>query len=333
MAMNEIKAIVEEGVKVSGRYIFRDDFDNLEAWNVVSGEPTISGSILTLPAGAEVRTKRKWLYGVLVAVAKSSVASCLQIGFHDGGDDYAVWSTNNFRCKSKVTPTEGTTNASITETNWNVFTLLWEADCAMLWVNGSPYAPTQSAYVPNKPLPISIKNVGSGSVQVDVVVLYAEPAGTWVSVGSGSTSDKISLPVNLVGVTSPQRACFVTPFAERMMAEPYTDSTTPLGANASFIGTSRNTHVTNQGEHHEFINAHAVSDQPGTLMIQESPDNSTWVTVKNVQTQQLTNPDGTQVYVALIEAHHITLDYVRVAYRNGANPQTTFRLSSKVYTV
>jgi hypothetical protein len=51
-----------------------------------------------------------------------------------------------------------------------------------------------------------------------------------------------------------------------------------------------------------------------------------------LDTISVKNPDGTTVYAALIEGHKVTLRYVRVAYLNGASPQTSFRLSSRVYS-
>lgn len=323
---------IEQGLKVSGRYVFRDDFDSLENWDIISGSPLISGSILTLPPNGEIRTKRKWLYGYLVVVARSTASPSLQIGFFDGGTDYLIWSNNALRFKSTVDPNEAIINAYITETNWNVFSILWTPDTIHIIINGGNYGPYQAAKIPNKPLPISIKNIGSGNVQVDLVVLYPEPIGTWITEGIGSFSSYVGIPVNVA--PGANRIGIVLPTA-RLLATPYTDSTTPLGANATFIGTARDTQVAggNPFDHFAYINAHAVSDQPGTLMIQESPDNSIWVTVKNAPTQQVTNPDGTTVHVAIIERHHITLRYVRVAYRNGATAQTSFRLSSRVYCI
>jgi len=318
---------------LSGRYIFRDDFDNFDHWNIIAGSPTVADSILSLSgAGAEVRSKRKFLYGILVVVAKSSAAGNLQIGFDDGGNDYVVWSNGNLRYKSTVDPTEGLSSVSITETSYNVFTILWEPDGIMIWVNGGFYGPYQGSKIPNKPLSISLKNLGTGTSQIDLVVVYPELAGIWVAVASGSYSSSIALPV--IHMAGTNRIGIVLPSA-RLLALPYTDSTTTLGANASYIGTSRDTQLSSSSpyDHLAFINAHAVSDQPGTLMIQESPDGSTWVTVRNQPTQALTNPDGSTVQVALIEQHAITLRYVRVAYRNGSTAQTSFRLSSRVYAI
>ena len=318
---------------LSGRYIFRDDFDNLDHWNTIAGSPTVADSILSLSgANTEIRSKRKFLYGILIVVAKSSAAGNLQIGFDDGGNDYVVWSNGNLRYKSTVDPTEGTTTASITETNYNIFTILWEPDGIMLWINGSYYGPYQGSKIPNKPLSISLKNLSTGTSQIDLVVVYPELAGAWIGIGPGTSTVNIALPVMISSGNN--RIGMVLPTA-RLLALPYTDSTTALGANASYTGTARDTQLSGSSpyDHLAFINAHAVSDQAGTLMIQESPDGSTWVTVRNQPTQALTNPDGSTVQVALIEQHAVTLRYVRVAYRNGSTAQTSFRLSSRVYAI
>lgn len=333
MAMNEIRTVIDEGLKISGKYIFRDDFDSLENWIIVSGSPSVSGSILTLPPGGEIRTKRKWLYGYLVIVARSTASPSLRIGFDDGGTDYVVWSNNCFRYASTVDPTEGVISAGLGETSWNLFIILWEGDMILPWINTMAYSPYMGVKVPNKPLPICIKNIGTGNVQVDFVMLCPEPPAVWITSGSGIANiSTVAVPVNVV--TSTNRIGVVQVFA-RLLDLPYTDSTTPLGSNASFVGVARETQILSTWpfDYLAFINAHAVSDQPGTLMIQESPDGSTWVTVRSVPTSTVTNPDGTTSHVALIERHHVTLRYVRVAYRNGSTAQNTFRLSSRVYSI
>ncbi|MEM2631352.1 MAG: hypothetical protein QXE00_02160 [Candidatus Bathyarchaeia archaeon] len=324
-------------VMPSGRYIFRDDFDSLDQWDIIAGSPTIAGSILSLSGeGAEIRSKRKFLYGILVVVAKASEAGNLRIGFDDGGNDYVVWSGGNLRYKSTVSPGEGTWAVSITENDYNVFVFLWHPDDICLWVNGTFYGPYQGAKIPNKPLSISLKNIGTGTSQIDFVAVYPELVGTWLGLGSASYSSTTGIPIiPVTALKDGTNRIGIVAVNARLLSTPYTDSTTALGANASFIGTSRDTQISSSApyDYYAFINAHAVSDQPGTLMIQESPDGSAWVTVKNAATQQLTNPDGTTVYVALIEGHKITLRYVRVAYRNGGTAQTSFRLSSRVYAM
>jgi hypothetical protein len=292
---------------ISGRYVFRDDFDSLEQWDIIAGLPTIADSILSLSgANTEVRSKRKFLYGILIVIAKASASGNLRIGFDDGLNDYVVWSGGNLRYKSTVDPTEGTTAVSITETSYNVFVILWEPDAVVIWVNGTFYGPYQGSKIPNKPLSISLKNLSTG---IPVLHAGALAAGT-----------------NRIGIIVP---------SARLLATPYTDSTTALGANANFTGTSRDTQISSSSpyDHLAFINAHAVSDQAGTLMIQESPDGSTWVTVRSQATAAVTNPDGSTVQVAIIQQHAVTLRYVRVAYRNDGTAQTSFRLSSRVYAM
>lgn len=338
--MAERRANVSEAERqtiVSGRCIFRDDFDSLEQWDIVAGSPSLADSILSLSgANTEVRSKRKFLYGILIVIAKASASGNLRIGFDDGLNDYVVWSGGNLRYKSTVDPTEGTTAVSITETSYNVFVLLWHPDELILWVNGTFYGPYQGSKIPNKPLSISLKNLSTETSQIDLVAVYPELVGTWLGIGAGGTQATIGIPVVHAGslASGTNRIGTVVPRAQ-LLATPYTDSTTALGANASFTGTSRDTQISSSSpfDHLAYINAHAVSDQSGTLMIQESPDGSTWVTVRNQATAALTNPDGSTVQVASILGHQVTLRYVRVAYRNGATAQTSFRLSSRVYAI
>lgn len=233
---------VAGAVPVSGRYVYRDDFDDLSQWNIMtsSANCVVSNSILQISNGDEVRSKQKFLYGLLIVVAKSSVAGSLQFGFSDGGNDYVVWSNNYLRYKSTADPTEGTANAAQTETSYNVYALLWEPDNVTL------------------------------------------------------------------------------------LATPYTDTTTALGANASYTGTARDTQLDSSSPYCYlgFIRAAALADQPGTLYIDESPDNTIWVLgVRSVAVSANT--------VAIIE-HKPIYRYVRVRYVNGATAQTSFRLWSRV---
>jgi hypothetical protein len=247
----------------------------------------------------------------------------LQFGFSDDGNDYVVWSNNYLRYKSTADPTEGTAYAAPTETNYNVYALLWEPDNVTLWINGSPSASYQGSKVPNKPLPISIKNLSSTAVvYADFVVVYPEVPSVWLTQGPGQTStSNLAIPAFLQ--TSGNRIGFVG-VVERLLATPYTDTTTALGANASFTGVARDTQLDGSSPYcyFGFIRAAALADQPGTLYIDESPDNSTWVLgVKSVAVSANT--------VAIIE-HKPIYRYVRVRYVNGATAQTSFRLWSRV---
>ncbi|MGB9672400.1 MAG: hypothetical protein ACPLZY_04560, partial [Candidatus Norongarragalinales archaeon] len=231
---------------ISGRYMFRDDFDSLEQWDIIAGQPTIADSILSLSgANTEVRSKRKFLYGILIVVAKASASGNLRIGFDDGLNDYVVWSGGNLRYKSTVDPTEGTTAVSITETNYNIFVILWEPDAIAIWVNGTLYTPYQGIKIPNKPLPISLKNLSTSSSQIDLVAVYPELVGTWLGVGAGGAHANMGIPILHAGAlasgTNP--IGYIRGTREKLLAAPYTDTTTALGANATFTGTSRDRQI------------------------------------------------------------------------------------------
>ncbi|MEM2936826.1 MAG: hypothetical protein QW231_06595, partial [Candidatus Bathyarchaeia archaeon] len=71
MASKEFERVFSEA-PLSGRYVFRDDFESLENWRVVSGSASVSESILTLQDASEVRSLRKFLYGILVLAARST---------------------------------------------------------------------------------------------------------------------------------------------------------------------------------------------------------------------------------------------------------------------
>jgi len=161
-------------------------------------------------------------------------------------------------------------------------------------------------------------------------LLTEEPSYQFAIDSAGRLKTVIDVNPTVILTTGTSRIGYV-PITDRLLAIPYTDSTSTLAANASYTGTSRDTQI-DSASPFSFLrkfSAHAVSDQAGTLIVQESPDNTTWVTVKNIATSQLNNPDGSAIQVAFIN-HDVILRYVRVAYRNGGTAQTTFRLSSRL---
>ena len=324
MTLESLDKIVTEH-PVSGRFVFRDDFEDLSQWNVIAGTPSLSNSILNLSGtNTEVRSKQKFLYGFLVVVAKADATGNLRIGFDNGGNDYLVWSGGNFRYKSTVDPTEGGISASVTETSYNIFAFLWEPDNVMMWINGTPYGPYQGIKIPNKPLPVSLKNIGTGTSSIDLVVVYPELVGTWLGVGSALSSSNVAVPVLLSSASNWFGLLRGT--AEKLLAAPWTDTTTPLGANASYTGTARDRQIDSSVYvyYSRFV-VRSLADQPGTLHVDESPDGTTWVlSVKSVQ--------ATANTVAEI-VHEPVYRYVRVRYVNGATAQTTFRLWSKLGTI
>lgn len=99
----------------------------------------------------------------------------------------------------------------------------------------------------------------------------------------------------------------------------YSETTTALGASASFTGSSRDMTSTNRGR---YFAVAAYSDQAGTLTIQASTDGTTFREVGRVP---ITAAQGATLQVP------VTARYYRVVYINGATAQTTFWVTSAVH--
>ncbi|MGB9866709.1 MAG: hypothetical protein ACPLPR_02220 [Bacillota bacterium] len=96
----------------------------------------------------------------------------------------------------------------------------------------------------------------------------------------------------------------------------YADTTTPLGANASFTGTTRDTGST--GQYNKF-RVSVYADQPGTLYIDVSRDGSTWRQAASIAV-------GAGEYKEL--EIKVFRRYVRARYVNGSTAQSAFELCS-----
>ena len=317
----------DKSVVASGKYVFRDDFDEdidhiLERWDVVQGgPPTVSGSILTLPnVNCEIRSKRKFLYGFLIMAVKSTVNSTFYIGFSDGGNNYLILSASALRYKSTVDNTEGSGTVTYTETNYNIIGILWEPDMVAVWVNGGTPITYQGIKIPNSPCSIELMCLNTGGdTTIDFVSVYPEPIEALIMGGGGNLGSSYSVPAYITATATLSIGLF-----ERLLAAPYTDTTTALGAGATFTGTGRDLQISGSSPYPHFgeIRAWATADQAGTLYIDESPDNSTWI--NGVKSVALAAND-----VKGIE-HKPAYRYVRVRYVNGATAQGSFRLWSRV---
>jgi hypothetical protein len=110
----------------------------------------------------------------------------------------------------------------------------------------------------------------------------------------------------------------------------YDDSSTVLAANATFTGTSRDATVTatatafaNAGTYAQEVRVSAESDQPGTLWLEVSPNNTNWRRAKAVATS---TPTGGAQYAEIL--HRPSVRYWRVGFTNGATLQTRFFINS-----
>jgi hypothetical protein len=104
----------------------------------------------------------------------------------------------------------------------------------------------------------------------------------------------------------------------------YTDSTTALGASASFTGTSRGI---NGNQQYSFFNAFAFADQAGTLYIDVSLD--TGATFQQVASVAVAANAGQALTTRLVGQFTAATLY-RVRFVNGATAQGTFRIASSL---
>jgi len=111
----------------------------------------------------------------------------------------------------------------------------------------------------------------------------------------------------------------------------YTDSTTALGAAATFTGATRPWSL--GSSHVSFFNGQSQADQAGTLFIEASYDGgTTYYPVASVAASAMANAAGVTSYsaqarVPVTGAVNSNTAY-RVVYKNGATAQGAFRLTS-----
>lgn len=115
----------------------------------------------------------------------------------------------------------------------------------------------------------------------------------------------------------------------------YDDSSTALGASASFTGTSRDATVTataatfaNAATYAEEVRVSAESDVAGELWLEVSRDNTNWRRVKSAPTAAVTGGGHAAEII-----HKPSWRYWRVGYTNGAGAQARFAIGSLAMAV
>ena len=110
----------------------------------------------------------------------------------------------------------------------------------------------------------------------------------------------------------------------------FDDSSTPLEANASFIGISHDltdvpsaTAFNSPNTYANQFRVSAESDVAGILWLEASRDNINWRRIKSVDTIPVV---GGGYYAEII--HNPSWRYIRVGYTNGPTDQTRFTLGS-----
>lgn len=149
--------------------------------------------------------------------------------------------------------------------------------------------------------------------------------------GRGSTMDAQSMPVRLASgsatignISTVTTLTTMTTGNIQSINTAYADTSTALAANAVFNGTARDFTATQRVN--EF-RASSTSDVAGTLFIEQSSDGTNWNMTHRQDTTSVADADATTRHIAIINAM-VCARYARVRYRNGATPQTVFRLIS-----
>ena len=111
---------------------------------------------------------------------------------------------------------------------------------------------------------------------------------------------------------------------EKLLATPYVDSTTALGASATFTGTTRNLQVSTSPiiVYYAGVRAIVTANVAGTLYIDESPDGSTWL--------QGAASAAVAAGAVVTLSYKAVNGYVRVRYVNGSTAQSSFGLYSRI---
>jgi hypothetical protein len=111
---------------------------------------------------------------------------------------------------------------------------------------------------------------------------------------------------------------------EKLLAAPYVDSTTALGASATFTGTTRNLQVSTSPivVYYAGIRVIVTANVAGTLYVDESPDGNTWL--------QGAASAAVSAGAVVTLSYKAVNGYVRVRYVNGSTAQSSFGLYSRI---
>lgn len=319
---------------------FRDDFNSASldtaSWEIVQNNNmtvAMDGSQLRITTGTTngaicvIRCKhRLWLSVDAYAVLSISARRANQVFrfelISEDGLDGCGWeytgtaaATSNYYTKNNgVITTTSMANAQNTSSlaRWEVM-----ACPDKVIVNNNPLtdnmAQRTDVVVQNCPSPekvyylqIYAENTGVPAGSTDIAFdaisfVHIEELYSTILAGRGSYMTHGAIPI--LG-------------AVRNYVVYYSDTTTPLGASTSFTGTSRA--LFNPGMVGKF-RAFAYADQAGTLKIEQSRTGSTWYQMASASVSANTP--------TTLESN-IYMQYVRVAYTNGATAQSSFELNS-----
>lgn len=208
------------GGRISIDAIFAETWGDpapLTDWLLASGTaPTIGstgvagndGKALNLPPTSRIVGNIPFEGGILTVCAQSGQVGGLRIGFGDQGHTrYIEYSgtagTPNsglLRVKEpNVSATETTVsmNPVPADTNFNVYTVIWETDGITVLVNGVLASSSKAlSNIPQKPLPIQLENFGNATSYVVSVYVYPLPQASEVVTGASALGAEVISTAN-----------------------------------------------------------------------------------------------------------------------------------------
>lgn len=177
------------------------------------------------------------------------------------------------------------------------------------------------------PLPVTVASLplpsGAATQTTLAAVLAAMPTdpATQTTLAAVLAALQAGLSVTFPSAQSVSISGTPTVALGNITNQTYAETTTALGSNATFTGSSRSAGSTTA--YTRFI-ARALADQSGTFYIEYSPNNSTWYTHSSVAVTANT--------VAELACNVVT-QYHRVRFVNGATAQGSLAIHSALVKV
>lgn len=111
---------------------------------------------------------------------------------------------------------------------------------------------------------------------------------------------------------------------QKLLSNPYTDTTSNLAASAVYTGTARDLQIGTTAPFYYYggFSVLTVSDKAGTLYFDESQDNTNWYCPFSVNTTAITDSDGTTIRNVISYDYKPTARYVRLKYKNTSGDTT-----------
>lgn len=333
------------------KIVWRDDFPDSalspDEWDVTTGEGmtvSVANSVLTIAAGTTansetiIKSKRKFTIPVLAMIimqlSQRIVNQEIYFGLvndsedmivhilHDGSQD-GLCRANAYNSGSSAGAiTSGGLNSSLSSRMYEIEAF---ADSVNFWQRqldtsgtrvaiGTKHArvpdPSQEYYVRIRVKNLAVAPASNTNVSIDCVSVQDNTAvAVEVASGRGGSSLNDGVPVVLAPNGQVTALDYLTS---------YSDTSTSLGANATFTGTTRDLGASPTANK---IRVLARADQAGTAYVEQSTDGTNW---EGATSWSHAIAAGESCYFAV----PIMMRYWRVKYVNGEQAQGSFRIAS-----